>query len=98
MWGLYVLCVCLSLILELLCVVRTPSSFAFRCMLDFLSYVSAYSPAAKCRPAGRCLQLVRPIRGKAGSKRGLLSSIALIRSPEKTIANFCCQITTEQFD
>ena len=35
------------------------------------------------RPAGRCLQLVRPIRGKAGSKRGLLSSRALIRSPEK---------------
>ena len=35
------------------------------------------------RRAGRCLQLVRPISGKWGSERGLLSSCALIGSPEK---------------
>ena len=35
------------------------------------------------RPAGKCLQLVRPIRRKVGRKVGLLSSRALFRSPQK---------------
>ena len=41
--------------------------------------------ASLCRRAGRCLQLVRPIRGSGGggSESGLLSPRALIGSPEK---------------
>ena len=92
------------------------------------------------RPAGRCLQLVRPIRGRAGRKGGYYHHVqtkfpVITMIPTKTltpkiihkhnfigcnpwslppgdhlhccliyeggatsIANFCCQITTEQFD
>ena len=32
-----------------------------------------YSRQSVCRPAGRCLQLVQPIRGKGMDKRGLIS-------------------------
>ena len=55
------------------------------CDKQHLALGVMYRPPSsnKFRPAGRCFQLVRPLRGRAGRKGGLLSSRALIRSTEK---------------